>query len=346
MSVDLSKLVSRRKISLDELDGSIIAIDAYNMLYQFLTIIRQPDGTPLINKNGAITSHLSGIFYRTSDLILHNIKPIFVFDGIPSLLKQRTNQARSKRRQQAYEMWQIAKEEGNIAQANAYARISTKVNKEIVDSSKKLLTLMGIGYINAPSEGEAQASIICKQGFVNAVASQDYDTMLFGAPLVVRNLSISGKRKLPNKNIYINIETEILDLAETKTSLNINQDQLIWIGLMLGTDFNEGINGIGPKTALKIVRQSNSLQEVVAYIKQKYNKNFDFNINEVEQLFKNPDTIKMNENEISDLLPKKIDKEDLMHFMCTENDFDITRIEKFVNQLIKLKQGSNQKRLF
>ena len=346
MSVDLSKLVSKRKITLDDLSGRTVAIDAYNMLYQFLTTIRQPDGTPLMNKGGNVTSHLSGIFYRTSDFIMHDIKPIYIFDGIPSMLKQRTIQARSRKRQEAYEMWQKAKDEGRIEEAGAYARVSTRVTKDIVDSARRLLDLMGIGYINAPSEGEAQASVMCRQGLVHAVASQDYDTMLFGAPLVVRNMSVSGRRKLPNKNIYINVETELLDLEETKAALGVTQDQIIWIGLMLGTDFNDGISGIGPKTSLKIAKQSSSLQEVSDFIREKYGKEFDFNINEVEQLFKNPEVMELNSDDIKSLLSHRIDKQGLIQFMCAENDFGTERIEKFADQIIKKSSASNQKRLF
>ncbi|MCL4383504.1 MAG: flap endonuclease-1 [Candidatus Marsarchaeota archaeon] len=346
MSVDLNKLVSKQKITLDDLNKKTIAIDAYNMLYQFLSIIRQADGTPLMNKSGKITSHLSGIFYRASDFILHGIKPIFVFDGIPSILKQRTIEARIKKRQEAYEAWNTARELGKIEEAKSFAQRSTRVNKEIVESAKHLLDLMGIGYLDAPSEAEAQASYMCKQDLVFAAASQDYDTILFGSKYVVRNLSISGKRKLPKKNIYINIETEILDLEETKRNLGLNQNQLIWVGLMLGTDFNEGIRGIGPKTSVKIARQSNSLNEVIDYVKEKYKKDFDFNIKEVEQLFENPEIKKMSEDEIKNLLDKTISKYELIDFMCKENDFDISRIEKFADQLIKIKQHSNQKTLF
>jgi len=346
MSVDLSKLVSKQKITLQDLNQKIIAVDAYNMLYQFLSTIRQQDGTLLMNKSGEVTSHLSGIFYRTIDFVLHGIKPIFIFDGMPSVLKQRTIQARAKKRQDAYELWNAAKASGNIEQAGLYARISTKVNKEIVKTSKQLLDLMGMGYIDAPSEAEAQASYMCRQGQVFAAASQDYDTLLFGSPHIVRNMSISGKRKLPKKNFYINVETELLDLEKTKEDLNVNQNQLIWIGLMLGTDFNEGINGIGPKTSLKIVKQCNSLQQIKDYVKQKYNKDFDYNIEEVEQLFLKPDVKQISDEDMKQLMSNKLNEQALIDFMCDKNDFIVDRITKFTNKLVENKQSSHQKTIF
>jgi flap endonuclease-1 len=114
MAVNLSKLISKRRLLFDELTGKAIAIDAYNVLYQFLSIIRQPDGTPLMDAQGNVTSHLSGIFYRTIELLEYGIKPIYVFDGLPSVLKQKTIAARMKRKEEAREAFEKAKESGNI----------------------------------------------------------------------------------------------------------------------------------------------------------------------------------------------------------------------------------------
>ena len=268
MAVDLSKLVVKKKISLDELNGKIVAIDAYNVLYQFLSTIRQQDGMPLMDSNGNITSHLSGLFYRTVELLDSGVKPIYVFDGIPSILKERTIQARIKRREDAYRAWKSAVEDGRMEEAKGFAQASTRITKDIIASSKALLDAMGIGYINAPSEGEAQASYMCRKGLVDVTVSQDYDTMLFGAPIVGRNITISGRRKLPKRNIYINVEPELMYFNDTLESLQINHDQLIWIGLMLGTDFNDGIKGIGPKNALKIAKNSKSIDDMISFTKR------------------------------------------------------------------------------
>jgi flap endonuclease-1 len=346
MSVDLATLAVRRKLSLDELNGRSVAIDAYNVLYQFLTIIRGPDGTPLSDANGNVTSHLSGLFYRTIELIDNGITPIYVFDGIPSKLKQKTIEARMGRRNEALEAWAQAKKEGNLEDARKYAQQSTRINKYIVESSRHLLELMGVQYVNAPGEGEAQASRMCRDGIVYAAASQDYDTLLFGSPLVVRNLTISGRRKLPSKNIFINIEPEIVSLEETLKNLGITQRKLIWIGILLGTDFNDGIKGVGPKTAIKIVNGASSLSDVEAYIKDKYKVEFSSDVNEVEDLFLNPE---VSESDIGSAVRGFrgiMNKASLLDFMCKEHGFSEDRIGKFVDKLDAKNSSRGQHRLF
>lgn len=340
MSVDLSKLILREKIDMASLGGRTIAVDAYNTIYQFLTIIRQPDGTPLMDQNGNVTSHLSGLFFRMIELIGNGIRPIMVFDGIPSLLKQRTINARMKRRDEAFSEWQKAREEGNLEEARTRAQQSTRITKEIVSSSKHLLELMGIPYVNAPSEGEAEASHMCKNGRTDLVGSQDYDTLLFGAPKVVRNLTISGRRKLPRKNIYVNVEPELVDLESTLHSLAISNRQLIWIGIMLGTDFNEGIRGIGPKTALKIAKPSRSLDEVIAEVKKKFGAEFDTDVHEVENLFLNPEVIDVPEDAVR--YAQRPDKPEILRFMCDEHGFSRERIEKFADKLASARGETNQ----
>ncbi|MEM3227476.1 MAG: flap endonuclease-1 [Candidatus Micrarchaeaceae archaeon] len=340
MSVDLSKLVVRERLELESLSGKVIAIDAYNAIYQFLSIIRQPDGTPLLDDNGNVTSHLSGLFYRTIEFVSKGIKPLFVFDGIPSLLKQKTINARMKRREEAKQEWARAMAEGRLEDARMHAQASTRINKSIVESSKQLLSLMGIPYMTAPSEGEAEASYLCRIGMAYAVVSQDYDTLLFGAPVVVRNLAISGKRKLPRKNIYINVEPEKISLNETLRSLNISLKQLVWIGIMLGTDFNEGIRGIGPKTALNIVKESKSIDDVIKRVTEKNGHVFDTDVHMVEDLFTKPE-VEEPENDLlrSTAMPEK---DSIIHFMCVEHSFSEERISKFVDKLIASRAEGSQ----
>jgi flap endonuclease-1 len=342
MSVDLSKLVSKRKIGLEELNGKIIAIDAFNVLYQFLSIIRQPDGSPLVDSHGNVTSHLSGLFYRSVELISYGIKPVYVFDGIPSILKQKTIQARMARRAQALEAWKSAKEKGEIEQAKMHAQASTRINKEIIESAKKLLELMGIPHINAPGEGEAQASLMCSEGLAYAVGSQDYDTMLFGAPLVIRNLTLSGKRKLPRKDIYVTVEPEAMDLEGTLKMNSINREQLIWIGIMLGTDFNSGAPGVGPKTALKLATAAKSLNDIKDILKTKYSFEFELDVSEVENLFLNPEAKKITPEEMERMMKEKMHKPELIDFMCNKHDFGNERIEKFADKLEVIKSAPRQ----
>ncbi len=343
MAVDLSKLVSKRKIGFEELNGRTIAIDAYNVLYQFLSIIRGPDGTPLMDSHRNVTSHLSGLFYRNIELIGFGIKPIYVFDGIPSMLKQKTIDARMKRREEAREAWKEALEKGELEEAKMHAQGSTRLTKEIVESGKRLLDYMGVPYINAPSEGEAQASQMCKDNLVYAVGSQDYDTMLFAAPRVVRNLTISGKRKLPRKNIYINVEPELMEFKATTESLGVTQKQLVWIGIMLGTDYNAGIKGIGPKTALKLAKESKSIDDIEKHVKEKAQEGFELDPREVEAMFLNPEVREISGKELDSIMGKKPDIEKITKFMCDEHDFSNDRITKFAEKLLEARSVTRQR---
>lgn len=345
MSVELGKLVANVKqvIELGDLSEKTIAIDAYNTIYQFLSIIRQPDGTPLKDSKGNVTSHLSGLFYRTTNLLEAHVNPIFVFDGIPPVLKQKTIEKRMARREKAHSAWEEAVKNGMIEEARTYAMQSTRITRAIVDDSKRLLEYMGIPYIQAPGEGEAQASQLAKEGLVDACASQDYDSFLFGAEVVVRNLTITGKRKLPGKNIYVNVNMERIFLKDLLKNLQINQPQLIWLGMLMGTDFNTGIDRVGPKTALKIVKDKNNIDELFEYVASKYPK-IDFDPQEVENVFKKPEVMDISRSKLNDIISSaKPNKEHMLRFLCDEHDFSQERAAKFAEKILELKGFAGQK---
>ena len=192
MGVNLSPIVEAREIELEELRGKTIAIDAYNTIFQFLSIIRQPDGKPLMDSEGRVTSHLSGILYRTANLIEAGIEPSFVFDGKPNELKAGTIEERIARREKAKLEYEEALAEGDMKKAFSKAQQTARMTPEILETSKQLIKLMGLPVVQAPSDGEAQAAYMCGKGDVYAAASQDFDSILFGAPLLVRNLSIAS----------------------------------------------------------------------------------------------------------------------------------------------------------
>ncbi len=346
MSVELGKLVAdvKQKIDLSELSNKTVAIDAYNTIYQFLSIIRQPDGTPLKDSKGNVTSHLSGLFYRVTNLLEARVEPVFVFDGMPPVLKQRTIQKRIERREEALSKWEKAKKEGMIEEARTHAMASTRITKQIVEDSKRLLGFMGIPYIQAPSEGEAQAAQLVSDGLAYASSSQDYDSFLFGANIVIRNLTITGKRKLPGKNIYINVDMERIFLKDLLKKLEINQRQLIWLGMLMGTDFNEGISGVGPKTALKIVKEKKSIGEVFDFVKSKYGVELDYDVGEVERVFTEPEVMRISDSKFNEVLKNaKPDKNMLLRFLCDEHDFSLDRATKFAEKIMELKGQSGQK---
>jgi len=203
LGVDLKDLIPEDIIiqirDLRVLRGRVVAIDAYNALYQFLAAIRQPDGTPLLDSQGRITSHLSGLFYRTINLVENGIKPVYVFDGKPPELKAKEIERRRAIKEEAVKKYEEAVRTGDLEAARRYAAIASKLTDSMVEDAKKLLDAMGIPWVQAPAEGEAQAAYMARVGDAYASASQDYDSLLFGSPRLIRNLTISGKRKLPRK---------------------------------------------------------------------------------------------------------------------------------------------------
>jgi len=242
----------KKPVTWQELPG-IAAVDAHNALYQFLSIIRQPDGTPLMDQRGRVTSHLSGILFRTVNMLEKGIRTAWIFDGAPPPFKQETVAERRVMRERAGEKWKEALLRGDTEEAYKQARSSSRIDDEIIATSRQLITLLGLPWIQAPSEGEAQAAHMVMRGDARYVISQDYDTLLFGAPALVRNLTVSGKRKIRGKTLSI-LPERIL-LSEVLAGLEITREDLIRVALLIGTDFNPGIKGVeAAKTAIRIVR--------------------------------------------------------------------------------------------
>lgn len=261
MGVALRPLIADYKevLAWDQL-GGVAAVDAYNALYQFLSGIRQPDGTPLMDEEGRITSHLSGLLFRTANLVEKNITPVYVFDGKPPAFKEATLAERRVVRANAKESWERAVKEGDEEAARKYAMASSKVDAYITESSKELLTALGIPWIQAPEEGEAQSAYMAAAGDVTYAVSQDYDSLLFGTPRLLRNLTVSGKRRMQGK--YVPVYPERLILDEVLTGLGMTQVELIAAALLIGTDYNSGVKGVGPKTAVKLVREGKFAERI------------------------------------------------------------------------------------
>jgi flap endonuclease-1 len=261
MGVNISDLVERKTVSLKDLSGRSIAIDAFNTLYQFLTTIRQPDGTPLMDRDGRVTSHVSGLFYRTATLLELGIRPVYVFDGTPPELKRKTIEARRAVRAAAQVEWKAAVEAGDMKKAQTAASRSSRLETPMVDESKRLLDAMGVPWVAAPGEGEAQMAEMVRRGDAWAGASQDFDAMLFGAPTLVRNLTLAGKRRLPSGKT-VDVSPEVVRLVDVLSALAITREQLVDVGILVGTDFNDGVRGIGPKKGLALVKRLGDLERV------------------------------------------------------------------------------------
>jgi flap endonuclease-1 len=328
LGVNLRDIVPKTVVRLEDLSGKSIAIDAYNALYQFLAIIRQPDGTPLKDSSGRITSHLSGLLYRTSNLVELGIKPIYVFDGVPPALKEVEIKRRMKAKEEALIKYEQALKEGKIEEARMYAQATSSLKDYMAEDSKRLLNLMGIPWIQAPSEGEAQAAHVAKRGNADYCASQDYDSLLFGAPRLVRNVTISGRRKLPGKNVYIEVEPEVIELEQVLKECGITHEQLIDVGILVGTDFNpEGIKGLGPKTALKLIKEYGSLENALPYIK---NAEFPVEPQKIKEIFLHP---KVTDNYRIEW--REPDVEGVIDFICRERDFSEDRVRKALEKMQK-----------
>lgn len=332
MGVDLRDLIPKIPVKLEDLNGKSIAIDAYNALYQFLSIIRQPDGTPLKDSSGKVTSHLSGLFYRTSNLVERGIKPIYVFDGTPPVLKAAEIERRRQVKAEATIRYEKAISEGKISEARMYAQATTSMKDYMEEDSKKLLELMGLPWVQAPSEGEAQAAYMNRRGNADYCGSQDYDSLLFGASTLIRNITISGKRKLPSKNIYIEIEPEVMTLEKLLKECEITYEQLIDMGILIGTDFNpDGIKGLGPKTALKLIKQYGTIENALPHIK---NASFPAEPQKIREIFLHP---KVSEN--YKLEWKEANIEGIVDFLVREKDFSEDRVRK---ALERMQEGSKK----
>ena len=324
MGVKFKDIVSPEEISLKDLEGRTVAIDAYNTIYQFLSGIRQRDGSPLMDQNGNVTSHLSGILYRTASIVDKGIKPIYVFDGDSSEHKAKTLEQRRAIKEEAMEKWEEAKAAGNIEEARKFAIRTSRMSPYILESSKKLLDYMGIPYVQAEGEGEAQGAYMVEQGDAWAVASQDYDCLLFGAPRIVRNLTLSGG--LSN--------LEYLELEKVLNEIDLTREQLIDVALMVGTDFNEGIHGIGAKTGLKLIR-NNTLEDILV---QKGITEVEVEHDELRDIF-----LKHDVNTDYEIKFKSAKKDKLVEFMCEEHGFSESRVLNVTEKLKKL--SSTQKSL-
>jgi flap endonuclease-1 len=326
MGVALSELVPRQEVALADLAGKKIAIDALNTIFQFLAIIRDRfTGQPLRDHEGRVTSHLSGLLYRTLGYLEGGIKPVYVFDGPHPEFKARTVARRRGVRERARLKWEQAVAAGEPALRHAQA--ATRVDDDILASSRQLLDLMGIPWVQAPSEGEAQCAWMCQQRLVFATASQDFDSLLFGTPRLVRNLSATGRRKLSGKKEYMEVKPELIELGSVLSHLGLTRQQLVVVGLLIGTDYNRGVRGIGRKKALRLLKEKPRLQDVMAAVEFAD----DVDIRQVYDFFLKPPHADM-------AAPKWQPPvaEELFDFLVAERDFLPERMEKAVQRLTDL----------
>mgnify|MGYP001615498520 CR=1 FL=1 len=322
MGVKLPGILPTKTLSWEDLKNKKIGVDASNSIYQFLSSIRQQDGTPLMDSKGRITSHLMGILTRSSNLMQKGIKLCYVFDGKPPDLKIKTQQARRERKEKAYEKYKQAKDEEDIKSMYKYSKQVTYLNNEMVLESKDLLKAMGIPIVQSPQESDAQGAFMVERKDLWAFASSDADCLLHGCPRTIPNLTLSQKRKLPG-NKFVYIQPELIDLNEVLEHLNLNQDQLIAMGILTGTDYNPGgIKGIGPKKALNLVHQYKNFDELFKQV------NPDFNWKQIFAIFKSMPVMKNYQLDWTE-----VDKEKILRILVDRHEFSQDRVEKIISQL-------------
>ena len=333
MGVNITKLIKSKQIEMKDLANRKIAVDALNTIYQFVSIISDRfTGEPLRDSKGRVTSHLSGLFYRNFNLLKAGVQPIYVFDGKPPEFKKATTDARKVVRAAAEKKWKDAVEKGDAEKVKLYAQGATRVTTEMLDEAKTLLKSMGIACVQAPSEGEAQCAHLCREGLVYASASQDMDSLMFGAPKLVRNLNVTGRRKVPRKEKYIEVKPEFIELSSALKQLGIDHDQLIILGILTGTDYNPGgIKGIGPKTAIKLAREHKTLDSVMKNVEWP----FKISAEKIFDFFKNPPVEKTK-------IPKeKFQPEKIMDIL-EDHDFSRERAEKTINTYLEENKTGKQ----
>lgn len=336
MGLDLKPILIHTNIKLSDLSNKIIAVDAFNTIHQFLATIRGSTGELLANSHGEITSHLSGLFYRNINLLAEGIKLVYVFDGVSSPLKTNEIQRRHQIKEIATEKYEKALVQGKLEEARKYSQATSVLTNSMIEESKRLLSLLGIPTIQAPSEGEATAANLTNTDLVQICASQDYDSILFGARRLVRNITISGKRKVPNRNAYIDVPLEIFHLEDILDQTKLTNEQLVDVGILIGTDYNSGgIPGIGPKTALKLIQKHSKLENIDQLQEPLSNVPYE----EIRELFLKPKVANVTSNDIKF---EPVDYDNLVEFLCTEKNFSSDRVNSALQKVQNSDKNKNQ----
>ena len=341
MGLNIREIIPKKEIELEDLKGKTLCVDAFNILYQFLSSIRQADGTPLMDDEERITSHLSGILYRNVALLEQGIRLVYVFDGKPPELKGKTHAKRSSGKELAKERYEAAKQEEDLAGMKRYSSQLARLEDDMIKESKELLEAMGIAVVQAPSEGEAEAAHLAKHKDAYAAASQDYDSLLFGSPRLIQNLTLARKRKTVSG--YVEIKPVLIELKDVLDKLEIDLDQLICLGILVGTDYNpKGIPGIGQKKALQIVQKFDKPVLIFEEVKQKIHSlpeedQFDWKV--IFELFHKADV------KDEDFKFGKIDEEKIKEILVKRHNFSEERVDKQIERLMKIKEKRKQKGL-
>jgi len=325
LGVNLTPIIVKEVVGLDAFRGRTIAVDAFNVLYQFLALIRTREGRPLSDREGRVTSHLVGLAFRTTRLISdHGVKLVFVFDGAFPQLKRKEVEKRREVKRKAEEEYKEAVDAGDYAKAFSKAVQTSRLTGDMIDDTKRLLDLLGVPWVQAPGEGEAQAAHMARRGDVWASSSRDYDSLLFGTLRLVRYLTIQGQEWLPSRGRARKLEPEIIRLERFLSHHGITREQLVDMSMLIGTDFNEGVKGIGPKTALKLIREHGSLEGMPPDVRSK----LDADVEGIREIYLDPDV-----TDDYGIVHAPLNEGGLYDFLCGERAFSRDRVEVVIGRM-------------
>ncbi|KAH9304718.1 hypothetical protein KI387_009122, partial [Taxus chinensis] len=319
----LSKLLathapkSLKEEKLDSYKGKRIAIDVGRSIYKFLIVVGSNEYGTLTNQFGEVTSHLQGMFYRTARLLEAGMMPVFVFDGEPPDLKKDL-MTRFPRREESMDYAVQGIKPDVKTDIAKYNKQTVKVTKRHNEDCKNLLTLMGVPVVQAPCEAEAECASLCKVGKVDAVSSDDTDSLVFGAPRFLRHLTESPSRKIAIMDI---------ELSKVLEELNLTMDQFVDMCIFSGCSYCDSIGGIGPQTSLKLIREHGSIEKILENIdKDRFQIPVHWPYLRARRLFKEPQITPL------EYQPKlqwsTPDKEGLKKFLVDENGFSYERVMK------------------
>ncbi|RDL33877.1 putative DNA repair endonuclease rad2 [Venustampulla echinocandica] len=318
--------------------GRKVAIDASMSIYSFLIAVRS-GGEMLTNEDGETTSHLMGMFYRTLRIVDNGIKPLYVFDGAPPKLKSGELAKRFQRKATATEGLEEAKETGTAEDIEKFSRRTVRVTREHNAECQRLLKLMGIPYLIAPTEAEAQCAVLARAGKVYAAASEDMDTLCFDSPVLLRHLTFSEQRKEPIQEIF---------LEKVLAGLDMDRKQFVDLCILLGCDYLDPIPKVGPHTALKLIREYKTLENFVEAVqndpKSKYTIPEDWPFADARELFLNPDVRPADAPEC-EFKWEAPDIDGLIQFLVTDKGFSEDRVRAGAARLQKNLKTSQQARL-
>ncbi|MFY9717057.1 MAG: flap structure-specific endonuclease [Thermoplasmata archaeon] len=309
MGLPLREIVTAQELPWEALAGRTLAVDGFNAAYQFLATLRQRDGQLFSDAQGRVTSHLMGVFYRTTSLLHEGVLPVWVFDGKPPERKAGTIRKRIASKERAEGEWREALAAGDLETARRKAAQTSRLTRPMVEELVTLLKALGVPSVQAPGEGEAQAAMMSSRGMTWGTASEDYDTLLFGAPRLVRGLAARGRGGKA-------ADAQLIDRADLLASLGISAEELIFLGVVVGTDFNDGAKGFGPKKALKLVREHLGFDATMA------RAGIDpAEAQEVADIFRHPNT-----EEVPPPVYGPVDEEAVRRILIDEHGFSDDRV--------------------